>query len=231
MLCDKAVTFPNLYQKYCSFVVDVSPLPRYRVLVYLGREFGNLMSSVCHNKRIGRIFYRTKCDPLVMLSHALGTTKPDLEHNQENTNMSQMLRAVADYLNGKIMQLAQNLTASRKENPISACSFDLEGFVEQVDRNYETRLVASLNPPMRSMAGPSQTLTRLGKGPSYVLSFFVLQLAIAVPRHILLGDFIDTSGGSSELISVLNRLGAVASSDTLNHHICVCQYSVRRMVF
>ncbi len=102
MLCDKAVTFPNLYQNYCSFV-DVSPLPRYRILVHMGREFGNLMSSVCYNKRIGRILYCKKCDPLVMLSHALVTTTPDLDYSQENTNMSQMLRSVVDYLNGKIM--------------------------------------------------------------------------------------------------------------------------------
>ncbi len=45
MLCDQAITFPKLYQKYCSFVSD-SPMPRYRVLVYIGREFGDLMSSV-----------------------------------------------------------------------------------------------------------------------------------------------------------------------------------------
>ena len=42
----------------------------------------------------------------------------------------------------------------------------------------------------------------------------------SVPLHILLADFIDASGGSSELISVLNKLGAVASADTLNRHIC-----------
>ncbi len=105
MLCDKDVTSPNLYQKYCSFAVDVSPLPRYRVLVYMGREFGNLMSSVCHNMRVGSIFYRTKCDPLVMLPHAQGTTKPDLDYSQGNISMSQTLRVVADYLNKKIMQL------------------------------------------------------------------------------------------------------------------------------
>jgi hypothetical protein len=35
-----------------------------------------------------------------------------------------------------------------------------------------------------------------------------------------LTDFIDANGGSAELISALNRLGAVASTDTLNYHIC-----------
>ena len=224
MLCDQAVTFPNLYQKYCSFV-DVSPLPRYRVLVYIGREFGNLMSSVCHNKRIGRILYRTKCDPLVMLSHALGTTKPDLDLSEENVSMSQTLRTVADYLNEKILQLAQNLTVSRKENPISACSFDLEGFVEQVDPDlWDTfnHLTQSSNEKHgRPQSDPHSHVKRVRL--AYLLCVFLFCATsghCSVPLHILLADFIDASGGSSELISVLNRLGAVASADTLNRHIC-----------
>ena len=40
----------------------------------------------------------------------------------------------------------------------------------------------------------------------------------AVPLHTLLTDFIEATGGSSELISVLNKLGAVASSETLDRH-------------
>ena len=89
------------------------------------------MSSVCHNKRAGRVFYRTKCDPLVMLSNALGTTKPALDQTQEDVSMSQMLIVVADYLDKKIMQLAQDLIAARKQNPMSACRFDLEGLLSK----------------------------------------------------------------------------------------------------
>ena len=41
----------------------------------------------------------------------------------------------------------------------------------------------------------------------------------AVPLHTLLTDYIEATGGSSELISVLNRLGAAASSETLDRLI------------
>lgn len=41
----------------------------------------------------------------------------------------------------------------------------------------------------------------------------------SVPLHTVLTDYIEASGDSSALISVLNRLGAVASSDTLDRHI------------
>jgi hypothetical protein len=79
MLADHAVTFPMLYQKYASSLNrdghDVLPSPKYKVLLFVGKEFGDLMSSSCPCTRIGRLLYRTKCDPYVMLSHALGTTK------------------------------------------------------------------------------------------------------------------------------------------------------------
>ena len=41
----------------------------------------------------------------------------------------------------------------------------------------------------------------------------------SVPLHTVLSDFIEASGGSSEIITILNRLGAVASRDTLDRHI------------
>ena len=39
------------------------------------------------------------------------------------------------------------------------------------------------------------------------------------PLHTLLTDYIEATGGSSELIAVINKLGAVASSETLDRHI------------
>lgn len=41
----------------------------------------------------------------------------------------------------------------------------------------------------------------------------------SVLLHIVLTDYIEACGSSSDLISVLNRLGAVASSETLDRHI------------
>ena len=41
----------------------------------------------------------------------------------------------------------------------------------------------------------------------------------SAPMHILLADAIDANGGSKELIKIMNRVGAVASKDTLQRHI------------
>ena len=39
------------------------------------------------------------------------------------------------------------------------------------------------------------------------------------PFHVLLADTIESCGGSTELITLLNRLGAVSSVDKLKRHI------------
>ena len=59
MLTDHAVM---LYQKYASSLNRdmVLTSPRYKVLLFLGKEFGDLMSSSCPCKRIGRLLYRTR---------------------------------------------------------------------------------------------------------------------------------------------------------------------------
>ena len=52
-----------------------------------------------------------------------------------------------------------------------------------------------------------------------VVMFFSNSGYCSVPLHTLLTDYIEATGGFSELISVLNKLGAVVSSETLDRHI------------
>ena len=51
MLSDHAVTFPLYYQTYVSILSQNSPntlpSPRYQVLLCVGKEFGDLLSSLC----------------------------------------------------------------------------------------------------------------------------------------------------------------------------------------
>ncbi len=49
--------------------------------------------------------------------------------------------------------------------------------------------------------------------------FFAHNKCCSVPLHLLLTDLIDSQGGSSELIRILNRFGAVASNDTHRRYV------------
>ena len=65
LLSDEAITFPQLYLKYSSEYLhsrltgNLPPLSKYRVFIYMGKEFGDLLSSVSTRNRFGRILYHT----------------------------------------------------------------------------------------------------------------------------------------------------------------------------
>ena len=111
----------------------------------MGKEFGDLMSSVSARNRLGRVLYRAKCDPFLMLSHALGNAKPQYE--KEGT-MIPPVEPVADYLNEKVHDLATQLMAKHEKDPVAANTFDLEAFASHVAPdlwNAVTRLTQSCN--------------------------------------------------------------------------------------
>ena len=48
-----------------------------------------------------------------------------------------------------------------------------------------------------------------------------------MPLHTLLTDIVETCGGSSKLVHILNRLGAVLSTDTHDRYV---QYTVTKQL-
>lgn len=135
MLCDQAVTFPILHERYLlsKQVNNVSSLPRYKVLVYVEKEFGDLMSSVTPCKRVGRILYRTKCDPFLMLSNALGTSKSKV--GKDTSSKALLMEQVADYLSESIHDLSAHLISDLEQAPVATSTFDLDDFVSHVHLN------------------------------------------------------------------------------------------------
>ena len=59
---DHAVLFPHLYALFLSYLpsnVDNSvSISKHRLLSFLGSEFGDLVSSYCHNKKVGTVFHK-----------------------------------------------------------------------------------------------------------------------------------------------------------------------------
>ena len=55
---------------------------------------------------------------------------------------------------------------------------------------------------------------------AYLLSviLFATNPECSYPFHIPLSDAVESCGGSSEFITILNRIGATASLPTLNRH-------------
>ena len=77
--------------------------------MFIGKEFGDLMSSSYSCKRIGGLLYRNKCDPYVMLSHALGATKTTCNVKSEAGAIS--VQQVGSHLNEKVHDLSASIIA------------------------------------------------------------------------------------------------------------------------
>ena len=232
MLAHHAVTFPKIYQRYVSLLnrdsQDTVQSPKYKVLLFLGKEFGDLMSSSCPCPRIGRLLYRAKCDPYVMLSHALGATKNISTQGTGGTggtgSKALPIQQVASYLNEKVHDLSSNIIAKYDEAPSESCGFELEEFVSCISPDlWEMMDVLTLPKYLNRGRKQSESHARDRKIKIAYLVCVVMFCAsggrCSVPLHTLLTDYIEATGGSSELISVLNKVGAVASSETLDRHI------------
>ena len=222
MLRDRAITFPQLYKHYCLLSLLSVPLPRYRVFVYIGKQYGNLMSMACRHDKIGRMLFRTNCDPFIMLSHALVTTS---NQTAESSTVIQRVHSVGQYLNEKVHSLAKELIEGRMKNPVASCMFDVDSLVGMVDSHlwtfFSCLTKSAHETHVRAQSDVHSHIKRIRI--AYIVCtvlFCTTDGHCSVPLHILLTDFIDACGGSTELITVLNRLGAIASSDTLNRHMC-----------
>ena len=73
------------------------------------------MSSVSPYKRHGRILFRTKCDPFLMLSHALGSVKCE-NQDVEEVVLSQQIKSIAQHLNDKVHVLSTSLVNEAQES-------------------------------------------------------------------------------------------------------------------
>ena len=51
----QAVLFSQLYQETNTVWTSSPPLPKYNVLAFVGKEYGELMSSISPRNRVGRI--------------------------------------------------------------------------------------------------------------------------------------------------------------------------------
>ena len=109
------------------------PVPKNKVLsIYVGKEFGDLLSSLSPRNRLGRILYCSKCDLFMMLSYVLGTAEPRFQRQVETLLP---IKPVADYLNDKVHSLATQLIQEHYRAPAAgrAPAADLETFVRYVD--------------------------------------------------------------------------------------------------
>ena len=221
--------FPGVYAKFCQFLPSTGDsISKLRVLTHIGNEFGNLLSSVCCHKKVGRIFFRTKSDPYTLLSHALGSNTGVNEGDQHPQGVN--TSAYTDHLNHQVHNLASHFISEAGSNTALSTALSVDKFISNVQHvapdlwEHVHLLTRSVNEckgrkaavDEDSLSGHIKRLRR-----AYLLSvlLFCTNAQCCYPFHVQLADAVECCGGSTELIRILNHLGVTASLDTLKRHI------------
>ena len=220
-----------MYKHFCSYLSNTSQstisVSKARVLSFLGNEFGCLVSSVCSHTKIGTMFYRTKSDPYALLSHALSEQSAS---TADSTNVTTCADEYSNYINGEVHKLARYLLTEAYKDETLTKAVDVDKFLDHICSvtphlwEYICSLTRTVNEQKGRKAAVSADsfsgrIKRVRR--AYLLSviLFATNPECSYPFHIPLADAVESCGGSSELITILNRIGATASLPTLNRHI------------
>ena len=223
---DYPFLFPTMYRLFTEYLsdydIDCSEVctSKSRLLTFLGNEFGELLTSFCVNRSIGTIFHRTKADMHVLLSHSLHA-------NSRCTAASQAYHA--NLLNHQVHELV-NHQKSESGDQSMKLAFDVDQFVATVHSiapelwEHVCKITQSVNERKgRSASVKDNTFTgrikQLRRAYLVSLIVFITNNECNSPFHAVLSDVIESCGGLTELITILNRFGICSSVDTLKRII------------
>ena len=173
-------------------------------------------------KKYGRLLHRAKCDPFVMLGHAIGYSKEEVEGG---VPFSGQVESVASHLNELVHDLGDEVMD--KVEKADDIDFELDAFIAIVPPDL-WKTLSLLTQSTSEVEDRNLSATHRHDKKVKVAYLVSLILFIATggyckfPFHVLLTDMIEADGGSKELIKVLNRVGAVACKSSLDRHIMTC---------
>ena len=192
------------------------------------------MTCVCKVRKHGTLIFRQNTDCLSLLSQALWklrntcikqpeTHKPPSAHLPAETSMDQVL----DDLNSHIHECIRRLVAQECVTPFQHDAVEIDHLIEQIDPklwNAVSMLTRSVSErrgksASKNTASPVSHVKKIRQLFALCTLLFCTDDRCSVPLHTLIADIVDSLGGSSLLLRILNRLGVCASSDTLSRFI------------
>lgn len=105
---EQAFVFNTIYHEFVSNIPEdlrkniQASKYKYKLLSFLGSEFGQLLSSFCHHRRTGTVFHRAKADLSVLLSNALSnppTHLPPVSFSNFNDSVHRVINHIVSAYN------------------------------------------------------------------------------------------------------------------------------------
>ena len=155
-----------------------------------------------------------------LLSHSLHTNSSCTPISQSSDSSS---------LNSKVHKLINHLLGQSNDQSMKL-AFDVDQFVTTVRSvapelwEHVCKLTQSVNEHRGRTASVKESsfagrIKRLRRVYLVSLILFMTNSECNFPFHVVLSDTIESCGGSTELITILNRLGIVVSVETLKRTI------------
>ena len=220
---DHPFLFRTMYRQFMQHLsdydIDFSEVctSKSRLLTFLGNEFGELLTSFCVDRNVGTTFRRTKADMRTLLSHTL----------HANSSCTAAFQAYeTNLLNHQVHELVNHQKSESRDQSMKL-AFDVDKFVATVHSiapelwEHVCKLTLSVNERKGRSASVNDStfsgrIKQLRQAYLVSLIIFITNSECNSPFHAVLSDVIESCGGSTELITILNRFGICLSVDTLN---------------
>ena len=165
------------------------------------------LSFVCKVKKEGTILYRNNGDIMCALSHSLAKNKNHDCFSNITGMLNNLLHEQAKGFIQKYKGHHQTLSEISLDSIVASTNPELWKFLTQLMQSKRLRQHKSLSYSSHDV----HTVCTL-----YCLCvlLFTTNPQCCVPIHLPLTDLILCHGGTTELVTVLNRFGAAASADT-----------------
>ena len=180
------------------------------------------MAYRCSVKRYGTLLYRYGGDLVHALSVSLGQMR-NKPHNQgrgetEHSEFQMNLKQTCEVLNDKIHKCINKLVQQDSASPHSIEDINIDKFISEMDQDIWTA-VCTLTKPLSTRPDNRSTIRKIRRFFCVCILLFTTNRRCSFPLHTFLTDAIETCGGSSRLVRLLNRLGVCASADTHSRYV------------
>ncbi len=167
---------------------------------------------------------------MVLLSKALHKNKcePTFEKNsQQLKDTEDPVKVAAKIINKGLQKQISEYLLANKQVPYRFDEFNIDKLIEETDPRIWT-FICDITKSISENRGTSKVnvpdssayyVKRIRKFFSICFLMFTIDDRCCMPLHTLITDAIDSYGGSTVLIRVLNRLGVCSSMDILSNSI------------
>lgn len=220
---NKAMLLPDLYRKFLETLSSSFPRVRKEEFPstrwFVSRLHEDNLIFDCRHRHIGTLVFHKNCDLVVALSTALGKLRNAEKRAQ--APLDEQITNVTSHFHNKLDQQAKKFI-SEYRSPANYTNMEISTLIQSTDQEL-LQFINGLTGSKRKrklfvsqVEQPSNSTKAIRHFYALCVLLFSTNSACCGPLHVLLTEAVLCHGGNMELVKILNRVGAIACTDTCN---------------